>query len=317
MSISVSSISKYVDDEAFLLGKQLVLNGDDLKYFGHQLYDITGTVPLHRVANAITGTNNYCPEGDSGTTTFTANILTPCPINFVQRDCARVQQEYWMGKHVAAEARGESFGDLQSIIMEDRMNRLDLILGKVRWQGSNSTPSYDGGLTSSAHTLCDGLFQNAYEGSATTAANVARTAFTESNAVGILKDIIAYIPQAVKQTGNAKVFVSPADFDKILFGYLNSFGSATQISLGTPAETGEFRVPMTLVTLCRINYMDGISSGSALATHPDNMAFGAALKGTSTNVNLFYDGASDKLIMRANFYQGTQFVNFEEVVIVK
>lgn len=311
MSLNVSSITAYSDDEAFGLGRQLVLNADDMKYFGYKIFNITGTVPLHRQSNSITGTGDYCPEGDSGTTTFTANVLTPCPLNFVQRDCARQLQEYWAGKFVAAEATGESFGDLQSAIMEDRMEQLDKVRGLNRWQGAKSSPAY----ASTTYTLCDGLFQVAYAGSATTAANVAKTAFTEANSVQVIKDIVSNIPAAVKQSGNAKLFVSPTNFDTILYGYLNSYGTATQISLGDPQSSGEFRIPMTLVTLVRMNYMDGIADGSAIATHPDNMAFGSRLETASANI--FYDGASDKLIMRANFYEGQQFVNMEEVVIVK
>lgn len=311
MAISVSSLSVYTDETSFGLAKQAILGSDDIQYFDVRT-NVVGTLQLNRVVGDMTGTNTYCPEGDSGTTTFTGNILAPCPINFVTRDCARQLQEYWQGKFIAAETMGEDFGDLTDMIMEERMERVERVLSLNRWQGAKSSPAY----ASTSYVLCDGVLQQAYELSATTAANVAKTAFTQANSIVVLDSIISNIPQAVKQTGNARLFVSPANYETINLAYRGAFGTSTQFD-ANPSYQYSIKHPGSQVFITKINGLDGVADGTALATHKGNMVLGTLANLNNMNVKLAYDLASDKVIFRANFYQGVQFVNAEEVVLVK
>lgn len=315
MAIDVSALSIYHDELSFGLAKKAVLEANDIKFFDVRT-DVNGNLQLNNLSSTMYGTNTNCAFTDTGSTVFAGNTLETCDVNFYQNLCARDAQKYYMGKFVAAQALGESFGTLEGLIMEEKMEVASNELQKIRWQGSASSPSYmvQSGITGNL-TLCDGLLQKAYELSASTV-NVAKTALTVSNAIAIIDHISESIPEAIEGKDDLRLFLSPSDFRT----YMKALREAKYLQASVQFDANskgieEIMHPGELALLVtKINGLAGVASGTGIITTKENMVLGTLIAPESLDASLWYSRDERQVKYAFESRMGVQFVFGEHVV---
>ncbi len=310
MAIDVSALNIFKDEISYGLAKKAVLEADDIKYFDVRT-DVNGNLQLNTINSTMLGTNTNCSFTDTGSTVFAGNVLETCDVNFHQDLCAKEANKYWMGKFVAAEQLGESFGSLEEVIMDEKMGVVSHELAKIRWQGSASSPSYvpvSGNLL-----LCDGLLQKAAELSASTV-NVTKSAITAANAITVIDTYCESIPSAIESHADLRLFLSPSDFRAYMVALRNSdFRNFDTNSEGVSEilHPGQIAIKVT-----KINGLEGVASGTGLITIKDNMVFGTLVAPESLDASLWYSRDERQVKYAFESRAGVQYVHAEHVVSI-
>jgi hypothetical protein len=313
MSAVVSALNPFLDELSFGLAKSVVFGLDSLKYMTMHT-GVNGTLRLNTVDTSILFHAGSCDTTDSGTTTFAGNVLDTCLIAVNNDICLEDIQGYWMGQYMAKTAFGANdIGSLTDFIMAEKADKVKKQLEKLIWQGSNSAVSY--AAVTGNLTFCDGLLQKAYELSATTAANVAKTAITASNAFVVVDTIYANATADMKAADELRIFLSPTDFDAYLtasriqnlyHGTLD-FANITEL-----AHLGARNLKVTLA-----NGLDGAASGTALMTYKENMNFGTLAEKDYMAFDGVWNPFARKFQVNPRFRVGVQFTFAERLVLVK
>lgn len=303
MSINVSALSIYQDEISFGLAKKAILEADDIKYYDVRT-DVNGNLQLNTVSTTMLGTNTNCNYADSGTTTFAGNTLATCDVNFYQDMCAREAQKYWMGKFVAAEQLGESFGSLEEVIMDEKMEVASNLLQQIRWQGNVLSGS--GNLA-----LCDGWMEKARLISATTV-NVAATAITATNAITVVDAYASNIPAAIESKEDLRLFLSPSDFR----AYMKALRNANyfQVDTNSVGVTEIIHPGEIALIVTKVNGLSGVASGTGIISHKGNMVFGTLIAPEAADASLWFSRDERQMKYAFESRSGVQFVFGEEVV---
>lgn len=312
MAIDVSGLSGYFNDELrFQIATKAVLEASDIKNLN--VFDnVNGTMLLSTVDTTIYVTNDECStRTDSGSTVFAGNTLATEPLNIYNELCNKKLQRYFLGKKGASEQGID--GELMTALIEDKLSKSEFEIMKIRWQGSNSTPSY--AAVTGNLTMQDGYLQKAYELSAVTV-NVAKSAITAANAVAVIDSYMSNIPAEIEGRLDLALHLSPSDFRSAMVGLRNATFLQSSANYDANSE-GVTEIMWPGQSQCVIRKQDGligVASGTALLTYDENMAVGGLKDPAGLDFKVWYSEDDDKVKFNLYALHGVQFVYGEYVV---
>lgn len=315
MSFNVASITAWADEISSGLAKEVVLNADTLSQnLTAKKYGVIGdSTKLNRVATTAYAVLAQCATiANTGSTTLSQTTMEHCGIEFPQFLCNDTLKDYWTDWENARSFNTESLGRYEDVMLANILETDRIALDKMLWQADNSAVPYKAGLTGN-NTLCRGFFGTAYAYSATNAANLTKTALTNSNAGTCINTIAASIPEVILD--KAVAFVSPLDFQKIVTWAVNEY--KYNASLIDVSSITEFKFPTSLgLTIKKVNGMSGMDSGSMIVTTTDNIVLGIS---DESDLGLFswYEKKDRGLWVNLKVKLGTGYFFPELVVLVK
>lgn len=311
MGAVVTALNPFLDELSFGLAKSVVFGLDSLKYMTVHP-GVNGTMRLNSVDTDVKFVGGTCNVTDSGSTTFAGNILETCLIAVNNNICLEDINQYWLGQYQAKTAYGiNDIGSLTDFIMAEKADKVRKQLELLIWRGSNSATSYRTGLTSNL-LFCDGLLQKAFELSATTAANVAKTAITASNAIVVVDTIYANATADMKSAENLRLFLSPTDFDNYLTALRNGnfyHGTLDFANIKEIAHLGARNLKVTMA-----NGLDGADSGVGIMTYQENINFGTLAEKDFMTFEGIWNPYDRIFQVNPRFKVGVQFTFAERLV---
>lgn len=270
MALDLNALSVYNDELSSGLIKEVILGANTLKgNIANIKYGAIGsTYKINSVKSTMYGVAASCGFTDTGSTLMAQETVTLCPIQFPQSICLDNLKDYYYDWSMERTMNTESLGSFEDVFYANKVEAAQKVIDQIIWRGtgndSNPYASVTGNLT-----LCKGFNQVAYDLSASTAANIAKTAITVSNAVTVLDAILDSVgtnsPEILE---DFNVYLSPADFQKYLAALrgLNLFNYDTQ-----SAGISEILHPGSIgMHVIKTNGLEGAASGTMIATPKDN-----------------------------------------------
>lgn len=270
MALNLAALTAYNDELSSGLIKEIVLGADTIKgdIVTVKYGAIGSTYKINSVKNTLYGVAASCGFTDTGSTVMAQETVTLCPIQFPNSICLDDLKAYYYDWFMERSMNTESLGEFEDVFFASKVEAAQNEINKIIWRGtgndSNPYASVTGNLT-----LCKGFAQVAYDLSASTAANVAKSAFTVSNAYGLVDQLVAsaatLVPQAID---NLSYYMSPSDFQT----YLLSLRALNLFNYNTQAEgISEILHPGSIgVKVVRCNGLAGAASGTAIITPKEN-----------------------------------------------
>lgn len=270
MALNLNALTAYNDELSSGLIKEVVLGADTIKgNIATVKYGAIGsTYKINSVKNTLYGVVASCGFTDTGSTVMAQETVSLCSIQFPNSICLDDLKAYYYDWYMERSMNGESLGEFEDVFFASKVEVAQQEVNKIIWRGtgndSNPYASVTGNLT-----LCKGFCQVAYDLSASTAANVAKTALTTSNAYIVVDTILNSIATNASEIINdCNLYMSPADFQT----YLSSLRSLNLFNYNTQAEAiSEILHPGSIgLKVVRTNGLDGVTSGTMIATPKSN-----------------------------------------------
>lgn len=273
--LDVSALTLYTN-ELTGLKKEVILQSSTVK--GDIVTKIFGAIGDKHALNVIKQTNNIVDAAcggftATGSTTLAQQSVQLCQLMIPKNVCIPTLKKYYTDWERNRSFIGDDSlggGEFEDVFIASQLESMAEDYGKLIWQGSNSSPSY--ATTTGNNTKCDGFFQAAYEASASTAANLAKTAITVSNAGVVMDQVLAQVvANAPQMLDDFNVYVTPADFQDYLVWYTGQYkyNAVLKDTNGVESILHPGSIGMKIV---KVNDMHGMASGSLIATPKDNIA---------------------------------------------
>ena len=315
MGFNVGGLSVWADEISSGLAKEVLLNADTLSQnLTTKKYGCIGdSTKLNRVGTTAYAVLAACGTiANTGSTTLSQTIMTHCGIEFPQFLCNEILKSYWTDWEAQKSFNTESLGRYEDVMLANILETDRIALDKMIWQADNSAVPYKTGLTGNL-TLCRGFLGTAYAYSATTAANLAKTAMTIVNAGVVIQSVLASVPEVIAD--KAVAYLSPLDFQKVVAWAVNEYKyNASLIDINAITE---FRFPTSLgLVIKKVNGMSGVDSGTMIVTTTENIVLGIS---DESDLGLFswYEKKDRGLWVNLKVKIGTGYYFPEITVLVK
>lgn len=314
--LDVSALTAYVDQLSAGLAKAIVLEANTIKDNLITIeYGAKGDQYALNVLkfSAAGKTNDGCSTfASSGTTTFAQPKIKISPFKFEDSICINDLHKFYTAESLKASMNGEDLGSLDAVFMENKAETTSREIDQMIWRGAVSTPKYATGGTTGNLALMDGILQACYSNSATTVAELSKTAITNSNAYGVVDQIADAVKTNIPEIlDEFNIYLAPNDFQSYLFSLrsLNLFNYNTESkgikNIHHPGSIG--------CNVVKVNGLKGGFSGSFVATTKENVhaVFSDA---SDMSYEAWYDKPTDALNFRMKLRAGAGFFMPELVV---
>lgn len=316
MSFNVNNIAVWADEISSGLAKEVLLNADTLtgdlvsKKFG-VIGDSTKLNSVSTTAYAMLAT--CATIANTGSTELSQTTMQHCGIEFPQFLCVDTLKSYWTDWDNERKFNGsESLGAFEDTILANILEADRIALDKLIWQSDNSASPYKTGMTGN-NIICRGFLGTLNFYSASTAANIAKSAITKTNALAVVNTVLASIPEAVLNDCN--LYMSPADFQNYVAAVVDEY--KYNASLFDIKELSEFRHPTSLgLMIKKTNGLSGVASGTMIATPKSNIILGISAE-SDLGLDVWYERKDRGLWVNLKVKIGTGFVFPELAVLVK
>jgi hypothetical protein len=315
MGFNTNGLTEWADEISSGLAKEVLLNADTIAGdLVTKKYGVIGdSTKLNRVGTTAYAVLAQCATiANTGSTSLSQTEMLHCGIEFPQFLCNDQLKDFWTDWENERSFNSESLGRYEDVMLANILEADRIALDKMIWQGDNSTVPYKAGLTGN-NTLCRGFLGTAYAYSSTTAANVTKTAMTNSNAGTVIQTVMASIPEVVAD--KALAYVSPLDFQKVIAWAVNEYKyNATLFDI---QNISEFRFPTSLgLTIKKTNGLSGADSGTMIVTPKENIVIGISAE-EDLGLNVWYEKKDRGLWVNLKVKVGTGYYFPELVVLVK
>lgn len=298
---NVSGLSQYVETRKDVLVKDLVLggvSGDTIAKLAKQLGIKTSEKINYLDVTPTIQNGQGCGFSAEGSTVLTDRVLTTaimkvndswCPDDLLSKFA-----EYLV--KFGADANAEDGFPFEEEILRQVIGGINKQMETLVWQGATSAHS--------GTDLINGFITLAKnEDSASTI-----TAATSSSAYTAVKNVIMKLPEEILD--NAVVFVSPANFRKLVFELLemNNFHIAPE-----EIEKGEFYFPGTTIPVHKTIGLTG--SNDIYASSYANMFYGADLMNDKEEVRVWFSDDDDLYKVKIKWNAGVMTA-FPDMVVL-
>jgi hypothetical protein len=270
MALDVNALSVYNDELSSGLIKEVILGANTIKgNIANVKYGAIGsTYKINSVKSTMFGVAASCGFTDTGSTVMAQETVELCAIQFPQSICLDNLKSYYYDWFMDRSMNTENLGEFEDVFYSNKVEAAQKVIDQIIWRGtgndSNPYASVTGNLT-----LCKGFAQVAYDLSASTAANVAKTALTVSNAVTVVDSILNSVAtNAPEILESFRLYMSPADFQI----YLAALRTLNLYNYNTASEgISEILHPGSIgMKVTKTNGLEGVASGTFIATPQDN-----------------------------------------------
>lgn len=302
MSLDVSGLSVYTDENKMDLIKKSVLEGRTIEYITVQP-DIKSSATINILNSTLVGQAGACGFNPDGTTALTQRAISVTPIKVNESICLNVLESYYTQKMMNAGSYNETI-PFEQLYSEEKAEKISAMIEDIIWKGDTAGA---GNLA-----LADGLLKLIDSLGTVVDGNVdAATVIDASTVVDIVDGMVASVPTDVINADDLVLFMGYDSYrtyakalrDANLFAYT-----------GAENQGGDFIqiVPGTNVKVVAVRGLNG-TNRMVLST-TSNIYFGTDLLNDAEDFKIFYSNDNDEVRFISKFKMGVQ-VAFPEFTV--
>ena len=295
MAFNVSGLSAYVQENRDQILRKIVLEGDTISKMSKQL-SVKTKDRLHYFSLApVIQDGKGCGFKASGTTNFTEKDIETAVMKVNDEWC----NDDLLGKYAeylvrfGADANAENLA-FEQLIADELVKNINKEMEKRVWQGKKATDLIDGLLTQ-----------------AEADENTVNVTLSGASLYEKVKQVIMAIPEEILD--NAVVFISPANFRKLVFELLemdNSYITPSEI------EQGEFYFPGTSIAVHKTFGLTGVDDKIYASTW-ENMVYATDMMDDKEELRFWFSDDADLHRVKIKWNAGVATYFSDYVVLGK
>lgn len=271
MAFNVSGLSAYVQENRDNILRKVILEGDTISKMAKQL-GVKTKDRLHYFSLApVIQDGKGCGFKASGATNITEKDIETAVMKVNDEWC----NDDLLGKYAeylvrfGADANAENLA-FEQLIADELVKNINKEMEKRVWQGKKATDLIDGLLTQAAADE-----------------NTVKVTLSGASLYEKVKQVIMAIPEEILD--NAVVFISPANFRKLVFELLemdNSYITPSEI------EQGEFYFPGTSIAVHKTFGLTGVDDKIYASTW-ENMVYATDMMDDKEELRFWFSDDAD------------------------
>jgi len=305
MSLDVTGLSAYTDENKMDLIKKSVLEGRTLEFITVQP-DIKSSATINILDSTLVGQAGSCGWNEDGTTALTQRTISVCPIKVNEAICLNTLEAYYTQKMMNPGSYNENI-PFEQLFSEDKAAKISAMIEDIIWKGDI--------LGSGNTALCDGFLKVIDAEGTVVDGNVdavpAATGITAANVIDIIDGMVGVIPADIINAEDLVLFVgydvyrtyAKALRDANLFHYTGAENQGQEFSQ---------MVPGTNVKIVAVRGLNG--TNRLILSRTANMYAGVDMLNDAEDFSIFYSKDNDEVRFLAKFKIGVQ-VAFPEFVV--
>lgn len=305
MSLNISNLTAYVDEQRMALIRKMVLGGRSINFFTVQP-DIKSAASINTLSSNLVAQAGACGFNDAGTTDLNQNTLTVCPLKVNESICINDVESVYLQYLVQPGSYAENFG-FEELYAEDKVANISSLIDTLVWVG-------DTGLTGQT-SLCDGLItlgEGTYSAS-TVAGNISSaTAITANNIIGLVDDMVSVIPANIIDRDDLYLFMGYDTYrlyalalrNANLFHYTGAEDQGEQFSQ---------MIPGTNVRAIAVKGLNG--TNKMFLSAKANIIYGCDLLNDYENLQIFWSNDNQEVRVVAKWKSGVNCAFWDYVVL--
>jgi hypothetical protein len=304
MSLNVSDLTAYVDENKMALIKKAVLGGRTLRYINVQP-DIKSSATINIINSDLVAQAGACGWDEDGTTILSQQLLSVCPLKVNESICLDTLEQYYTQKMMRPGSYNENI-PFEEIFSSEKADKINALIDDLIWKGNTSVTGQTG--------LCDGFITLAsvtFSGSVVDGNPSNYTAITSSNVIAIVDSMSSVIPTNILGMDDLHLFCG---YD-LYRTYALALRNANLFHYTGAENQGEDFSQMIPGTNIRIVAVRGLNGTNKMfLSSASNLYFGTDLLSDSEEFQIFYSADFDEVRFRAKWKQGVQFA-FPDYVV--
>jgi hypothetical protein len=307
MSLNVSGLSTYTDENKMPLIKKSVLGGRTLQYITVQP-DIKSSAAINIIDSTLDAQAGACGWNAAGTTALSQRNLAVCPLKINEAICLDTLESYYTQKMMNAGSYNTDI-PFEQIFAEEKAGKINALIDDIIWKGNTDSGSGD-------LALCDGfiyLFENTAASGSTVAGNTGSvTAITAANVIAVVDAMAAAVPADIIDSEDLVLFMG-YDIYRL---WATALRNANLFSYtGAENQLGDGFSQMIPGTNIKVVAVRGLNSQNKMfLSRGANFYFGTDLLSDAEDFAIFYSEDNDEVRFRAKWKMGVQ-VAFPEFVV--
>lgn len=306
MGFSVSSLSQYVNQEQKTLLAAMVAGANSLNTGSVQVLEgikAGSALQMKFFAQTPTYQTASCPDV-SGTTTFTEKNVTTKLFTVYDGVCTD-DLTAKLTKYIPLGASSDI--EIPNEIVDDLLKQISRDVEKTAWMGGIAT----GNLLFTGVNGWVYKLVNTYSSSTFTTDSV-YTAFTSSNAIAIMDDIMSNVPAAIANL-NLRVSLPVSAYNALKVALRN----ANYYNFEAAGSPDSFILPgYDNVEVMRTNGLAGYEYGVVTVADAGDLVLTADLRSDIETIEVWFDKTDDKMYWRVKFALGTEVAFPEQVGLI-
>jgi hypothetical protein len=305
MSLNVSGLAVYTDENKLPLIKKSVLGGRTLQFITVQP-DIKSSAAINIIDSTLTLQAGGCGWNAAGTTALSQRNIDVCPVKINESICLDTLESYYTQVLMNPGSYNTDI-PFEQIFAEEKADKVQALVDDYIWKGgSPAYPSYN---------LCNGfirLFENTAASASTVNGNTSSaTAITAANIIGLVDAMVAAIPADIIDADDLVLFVG-YDLYRTYALALRNENLFHYTGAENQGENFSQIVPGTNVKVVAVRGLNG--TNRMYLSRGANMYFGTDLLNDFENFSIFYSEDNDEVRFRFKGKMGVQ-VAFPEFVV--
>jgi len=305
MSLDVSGLSAYTDENKMDLIKKSVLEGRTLEFATIQP-DIKSSATINIIDSTLVGQAGACGWNASGTTELTQRTLSVAPIKVNEAICLDTLEAYYTQKMMNPGSYNESI-PFEQIFAEDKADKIGDMIESILWQGDTGG---SGNLALADGFLkvidAEGTVVNGNPSGITVA-----TGIVAGNVVDIVDGIVELIPADIIDADDLVIYMG---YDKYRV-YAKALRDANLFHYNGAENQGQEFSQMVPGTNVKVVAFKGLNGTDRIITsRVANLYVGMDMLNDAEDFKIRYSEDNDEVRFTSKFKLGVQ-VAFPEFVI--
>lgn len=297
MSLNVSGLAVYTDQNKLPLIKKSVLGGRTLQFITVQP-DIKSSASINIIDSSLTLQAGACGWNAAGTTVLTQRNIDVCDVKINESICLDTLESYYTQVLMNPGSYNTEI-PFEQIFAEEKADKIQALVDDYIWKGGS--PSFG------TYALCNGfinLFENTAASGSTVAGNTtSATAITASNVIGLVDAISAVVPADIIDAEDLVLFMG---YDTYRTWALALRNANLYHYTGAENQTDGFTqmIPGTNIKVVAVRGLN--STNRMYLSRGANMYFGTDLLNDFENFSIFYSEDNDEVRFRFKAKMGVQ-----------
>lgn len=291
-SFDLAGLSTYTDEVGGLLLAEAITKAKTVE-LGFVQQGIQGTQAMNLLSSTLNVQNGTCGWNSSGSTIFTQRNLSICPFKVNEALCPQDLASYWAGQFLNKGSYHEEVPFAEQIAAL-KVEQIKLFVDTTLW---TALPAASGGTA--CFTGYQYIFNNVSGNTGVNIVSSPTTAFTSSNMLQIVDEVIATLPDAIQEYTDLICMMSIANYRKYTVGLRQAnyyhFGTET-------AEAATEFITFHPGTNIRVVGVPGMVGTNQVVVGPaSELIIGVTLLEDTEKLEMFYSKDYDEVRIRANF----------------
>lgn len=305
MSLNISNLTAYVDEQRMALIRKMVLGGRSINFMTVQP-DVKSAVSVNTISSNLVASAGGCGWNEQGTTDLNQNTLTVCPLRVNESVCITDVESVYLQYLVQPGSYATDFG-FEQIYTEDKVANISSLIDTLVWIGDTSTT----GQTA----LCDGLItlaETTYSASTVNGNTSSATAITLNNIVDLVDDMAAVVPANIIDRDDLILFMG-YDVYRLYSTRLRNLNYFAYTGAENQGESFSQMHPGTNIKVVAVKGLNG--TNKMFLSAKANLIFGTDLLNDYENIQIWYSNDNQEVRVAAKWKQGVQAAFWDYCVL--